>query len=79
MNEQMFSREYLAAFDGKDGRAAYVAFAGKVYDLTGSVMWEGGEHEGEHLAGSDLTAKMDDAPHFPDELESFPVVGSLAD
>jgi predicted heme/steroid binding protein len=79
MAEQMFTRESLADFDGKDGRPAYVAFAGKVYDLTGSVMWEGGEHEGEHSAGADLTAEMDDAPHFPEELDSFPLVGSLAD
>ena len=78
MAQQMFTRESLADFDGKDGRPAYVAFAGKVYDLTGSVMWEEGEHQGEHSAGADLTAAMDDAPHFPEELDSFPLVGSLA-
>ena len=79
MDQQVFTRETLADFDGKDGRRAYVAFAGKVYDLTDSVMWKDGEHEGEHLAGADLTAAMDDAPHLPEELDSFPVVGWLAD
>ena len=78
MEQQVFTREILADFDGKDGRRAYVASAGKVYDVTDSVMRADGEHEGEHLAGADLTAAMDDALHLPDELDSFPVVGSLA-
>ena len=79
MEQQVFTRESLAQFDGKDGRNAYVAYEGKVYDLTGSVMWEDGDHQGEHWAGADLTTEMDDAPHFPDELDAFPVVGSLAE
>ena len=76
---QEFTREALAEFDGKDGRPTYVAYAGKVYDVSHSVMWTDGEHQGEHSAGADLTEEMDDAPHFPEELESFPVVGSFAD
>jgi len=79
VNEQVFSRETLAGFDGTDGRRAYVAFAGKVYDVTDSVLWKGGEHQGEHRAGNDLTVALDDAPHLPDELETFPVVGSIVD
>jgi predicted heme/steroid binding protein len=50
VDQQMFTRESLAHFDGRDGRPAYVAFSGRVYDLTDSVMWEGGEHESEHWA-----------------------------
>lgn len=79
MEQEVFTRESLANFDGKDGRRAYVAHAGKIYDVTGSVLWGGGEHQGEHSAGVDLTAAMDDAPHFPEELDSFSVVGLLAD
>lgn len=79
MEQQEFTRDSLAKFDGKDGRPAYVAYQGKVHDVTGSLMWEGGDHEGEHFAGTDLTAEMDDAPHFPDELDAFPVVGTLAE
>jgi predicted heme/steroid binding protein len=79
VEQQVFTRESLASYDGKDGRPTYVAFAGKVYDVTGSLMWEEGEHEGEHLAGADLTEAMEAAPHFADELDGFPVVGSLAD
>ena len=79
MDTRVFTRESLAEFNGKDGRPAYIAYDGKVYDLTDSVMWEAGEHQDEHLAGTDLTAAMDDAPHLPDELDSFPVVGAYAD
>lgn len=78
MEEQVFTKESLARFDGRQGRPAYVAYEGKVYDLTTSVMWEGGDHQGEHSAGADLTTEMEDAPHFSDELDSFPVVGVLA-
>jgi predicted heme/steroid binding protein len=79
MEQQVFTRETLAESDGKDGRRAYVAYAGKVYDVTDSGMWGQGEHQGEHSAGADLTTAMGDAPHFPEELESFPVVGSFTD
>jgi predicted heme/steroid binding protein len=77
MEQQVYTREALSHFDGKEGRPAYVAYEGKVYDVTSSLMWQDGDHEGEHLAGADLTAAMDDAPHFPDELDAFPIVGSL--
>jgi predicted heme/steroid binding protein len=75
--EEVFTKERLAEFDGKHGRPAYVAHEGKVYDVTESVLWEDGEHEGEHTAGADLTAEMDEAPHFPEELDAFPVVGTF--
>jgi predicted heme/steroid binding protein len=77
MEQPVYTQESLAEFDGKNGRPAYVAYAGKVYDVTGSSLWDGGDHQSEHKAGNDLTAEMDDAPHFPDELDAFPVVGSL--
>lgn len=79
MEQQQFTIESLSKFDGKDGGPAYVAHKGKVYDVTNSLMWKDGDHEGEHQAGADLTAEMDNAPHLPDELDAFPVVGTLAE
>jgi predicted heme/steroid binding protein len=76
MEGQIFNQQSLARFDGKDGRPAYVAYSGKVYEVTESVLWKDGEHEGEHVAGVDLTSDMDFAPHPPEDLDSFPVVGS---
>jgi predicted heme/steroid binding protein len=75
MEERVFDSVSLAEFDGRDGRSAYVACNGKVYDVTESMSWEGGEHYDDHLAGIDLTSELDDAPHLADVLDSFPIVG----
>lgn len=75
---QKYTLEELKQFDGKDGRRAYVAYKGKVYDVTHSTQWEDGDHYGQHAAGLDLTEAMDMAPHEEDALGDFPVVGELA-
>lgn len=74
-----FTIDELAKYDGKNGRPIYIAYKGKVYDLSGSDLWEDGDHQGLHEAGKDLTIDMEDAPHDPDELERFPIVGELVD
>jgi predicted heme/steroid binding protein len=73
-----FSRAELAACNGKDGAPAYVAFEGKVYDLSRSFLWQRGRHQVTHPAGVDYTGGLGAAPHGPDLLERFPVVGLLA-
>lgn len=67
----------LAAFDGKEGRPAYIAYKGKIYDVSGSSLWERGSHEGQHSAGRDLTSDLAEAPHGEDRLLQFPEVGEL--
>ncbi|MEM2944468.1 MAG: cytochrome b5 domain-containing protein [Methanomassiliicoccales archaeon] len=74
---KIFTREELRQFDGKDGRPAYIAVKGKVYDVSKSTLWEDGEHQFEHYAGMDLTKEIGDAPHDEDVLERFPVIGHL--
>jgi len=74
-----FTLEELKKYDGKEGRPAYVAYKGKVYDVSSSPSWAGGEHYGEHFAGRDLTEAMAEAPHGEEVLEGFPVVGELVD
>jgi predicted heme/steroid binding protein len=71
-----FTREDLAGFDGRDGKPAYVAYQGRVYDVSESSMWADGDHEGMHQAGSDLTDDHDDAPHDV-HVTDFPEVGTL--
>ncbi len=66
----------LAAFNGKAGQPAYVAYRGIVYDVTESAMWGDGDHEGMHDAGRDLTDEHDDAPHDV-YITDFPEVGRL--
>lgn len=71
-----FTSEQLAAFNGKNGQPAYVAYKGIVYDVTESAMWDDGDHEGMHYAGRDLTEDHDDAPHDV-YITDFPEVGRL--
>ena len=71
-----FTLEELAGFDGRDGKPAYVAYEGVVYDVTESAMWPDGDHEGQHAAGLDLTKEHEDAPHDV-YVTDFPEVGKL--
>ena len=71
-----FTAEDLADFDGQDGRPAYVAYKGVVYDVSDSGMWSEGDHEALHEAGHDLTSEHDDAPHDV-YVTDFPEVGTL--
>jgi predicted heme/steroid binding protein len=73
---QELTAEQLVEFDGTDGKPAYVAYEGTVYDVTESAMWDSGDHEGMHSAGHDLTEEHDDAPHEA-LVTDFPVVGTL--
>lgn len=74
-NPKTFTLEELAKYDGKDGRPAYVAANGKVYDLTGSKLWKAGRHMNRHDAGLELSGDLGQAPHGMDRLERYPQVG----
>ncbi len=72
-----FTFEELAKYDGKEGRPAYVAYKGKVYDVTDSNLWIDGNHMGEHDAGKDLTEGMAASSHCDNVLENMKVIGVL--
>jgi len=74
---QEFDRAELEKCDGKEGRPIYVAYKGKVYDVTNSKLWKNGQHMNRHHAGADLTTDIQGAPHEPDVLERYPQVGTL--
>ena len=69
----------LARFDGRAGAPAYIAFQGKVYDVSRSFLWQQGRHQVLHAAGKDLTGEIEAAPHTAAMLERVPIVGNLAD
>jgi predicted heme/steroid binding protein len=72
------SPEELASCDGKEGRPAYFAFEGKIYDATMSRLWQQGVHMGRHNAGTDLTDALTLAPHGQDKVSAMREVGGLA-
>jgi predicted heme/steroid binding protein len=77
---KQFSKEELAKNNGKNGVPAFIAYNGKVYDVTKSSRWEGGEHENMHDAGKDLTDDLESmSPHGADVMERFPVIGTLTE
>ena len=70
--------EDLRRNDGREGRPAYVAYKGKVYDVSSSKMWRGGVHVRRHIAGQDLTDSLAAAPHDESVFERVREVGELA-
>ena len=74
---QDMTLEDLHHFDGKEGRPAYIAYNGKVYDVTGSRLWKEGSHARKHLAGNDLTDALRLAPHKEDKVLGMRLVGDL--
>jgi len=69
--------EELAGFDGMEGRPAYFAYKGKIYDVSESRLWKNGNHIKRHQAGFDLTDILAQAPHDEDKILSMPEVGLL--
>lgn len=75
----VLTREELAEFDGRDGRPAYVAVDGIIYDMTESRHWSGGSHQG-YQAGQELTDAIENqSPHGVGHLDRVPRVGVLAE
>jgi predicted heme/steroid binding protein len=74
---RVFTEQELAKHNGRNGTQAYVAFDGRIYDVTGSFLWQDGSHQVLHQAGTDLTQALAEAPHGADLLQKFPVVGLL--
>ena len=75
--ERKFTLEELKQYDGRDGRPAYVACKGKVYDVTDSFLWTGGDHQGQHEAGKDITNEILSAPHGEEVFDKVKLVGVL--
>jgi predicted heme/steroid binding protein/uncharacterized membrane protein len=74
-NLRKFTPAELAAHAGAPGQSVYIAFQGKVYDVSDSSLWKGGQHMGRHGAGADLTSEFADAPHGEEVFERYPQVG----
>lgn len=71
-----FTRAYLALRNGQDKPEIWVAYQGKIYDVSLSKLWRAGKHY-EHWAGQDLTDELKDAPHNANVFDKFKIVGIL--
>lgn len=71
-----FTQSQLSLRNGQDRQEIWVAVNGKIYDVSESRMWKMGRHY-DHWAGQDLTEELADAPHLPEVIEKFPLVGML--
>lgn len=63
--------------NGKNGKPAYIAYKGKVYDVSQSSFWLDGDHLGMHQAGKDLTEELEMAPHREENFQRVKLVGEL--
>lgn len=68
--------EELAAFNGQNGKPAYVAVDGIIYDETNVKAWVGGKHKG-YSAGTDISAVIKKSPHGASVLKKRTVVGKI--
>jgi len=68
-----------ARFNGRSDAPAYIAFQGKVHDVSRSFLWQEGRHQVVHMAGKDLTGELKAAPHGAATLEPVPLIGRLVE
>ena len=68
------TRQELVKHDGQEGRTAWIAVNGVVYDVTEE--WAGGKHHGLE-AGRDHTEKFVASGHARATLEKLTVIGAL--
>lgn len=71
-----YTLEELAAYNGNN-ETIYVAYQGKVYDVSSdSYLWKNGDHKG-CPAGIDVTGIIEKTPHGAEIMNDYPVVGTL--
>ena len=76
MSTETYTRSQLALRNGQDREEIWVAYQGRIYDVTQSRLWRNGKHY-EHWAGQDLTAELEDAPHNANVFDKFKQIGVL--
>ncbi len=70
----------LAQYDGLEGRKAYIAVDGVIYDVTEIPQWKEGLHMGRFQAGQDYSEEIrSESPHGTKMLDRAPEIGVLID
>jgi predicted heme/steroid binding protein/quinol monooxygenase YgiN len=73
-----FKAKEIEQYSGQAGNPSYLIFESKVYDVSDSKLWQGGNHRGVHQAGKDLTEAIKSAPHGKEVLSKVKQVGVVA-
>lgn len=76
MELPVYTRSQLALRNGQDKPEIWIAYKGKIYDVSRSRLWFKGKHY-EHWAGQDLTEELKDAPHDEHVFGRFDAIGKL--
>jgi len=76
-DQKKVTKQELEANNGQNGKPAFIAYKGKVYDVSESSFWLDGDHLGMHNAGRDLTEELEMAPHRDENLLRVKLVGVL--
>lgn len=71
-----FTVAQLSLRNGNDKPEVWIAYKGKIYDVSSSRLWRDGRHY-EHWAGQDLTHELADSPHGERVFERFLPIGKL--
>lgn len=77
MSIKTYTHSQLALRNGQDREEIWVAYQGKIFEVTESRLWRNGKHY-EHWAGQDLTDELPDAPHTEEVFKRFVQVGVLS-
>ena len=73
---KLITRQQLSLRNGQDKPEIWIAFKGKVSDVSLSRLWRNGKHY-EHWAGQDLTEELQEAPHNENVFTKFEPIGHL--
>ncbi len=78
-SQQQVSASQLAASDGRQGAACWVAVDGSVYEIDQGYKWQEGQHTESSSAycGADMSNVIDDAPHGRTKMSQLKKVGTL--
>lgn len=66
----------LKKYNGQNGKPAYIAVDGIIYDVTDVSHWKGGSHNGQN-AGRDISDALNSAPHGFEVLKNLEKVGKI--
>ena len=76
--QKEYTLEELAQYNGSNGRPAYVAIEGVIYDVSNLETWDEGMHFG-LMAGQDLSEQFYSCHGIVQILKNAPKVGTLLD